>query len=155
MSEVKLTIVDPRVDLTICDDDVAVHITDSGPQGPQGPRGSQVLSGTVDPSPIIGLVGDQYINTTTGYIFGPKTESSWPTGVSLGTGLSIDEVSYVHDQVSASDTWVINHGLPFVPNITVVDYSGSGEEVIGNYVYGNGTITAHFTSPFAGRAYLS
>lgn len=160
MSEVKLTIIDPRVDLTICDDNVAVHITDSGPQGPQGPRGSTLLSGSTDPSPVVGLVGDQYINTTTGYIFGPKTESGWGTGVLLGVGIGISDVSYVHYQTVPSNSWTIlesEHGLQFSPSVTVVDTSGNVLEADCQYVDGDIVIT--FTSPLndlvTGAAYLS
>lgn len=69
-----------------------------GPVGPQGPAGNDgadgapgaagsdglnILNGTVDPTPGIGVDGEFYINTTSSTLFGPKTGGSWPGGVSL------------------------------------------------------------------------
>ncbi|MER8619159.1 hypothetical protein NKG99_20365 [Mesorhizobium sp. M1409] len=54
-----------------------------GPQGPQGDPGLDainLLSGTVDPAAGTGVVGDFYVNLTTGSLFGPKaaTGTIWP-----------------------------------------------------------------------------
>ena len=50
----------------------------------QGPPGSQILSGTGDPQPADGAVGDWWFNTATHTLFGPKTGGGWPAeGVSL------------------------------------------------------------------------
>jgi hypothetical protein len=55
----------------------------TGAQGPQGTPGLDainLLSGTVDPASGVGVVGDFYVNTTTGSLFGPKagTGTVWP-----------------------------------------------------------------------------
>lgn len=121
--------------------------------GPQGPRGSQILSGPIDPSPIIGIIGDQYINTTTGKLFGPKTTSGWGSGITLGMGLDISDVSYTHYQLVSSNEWVITHPLLFNPNIIVVDLDGKVIE--GDYEYNGQTIIANFSSSISGAAYLS
>jgi hypothetical protein len=156
----KLVAQEPTVEVIVTDSNIDVKVTEVpteivlGASGPQGPRGTQVLSGSVDPSPVIGLIGDQYINTTTGYIFGPKTESGWGTGVLLGSGLTIEDVSFTYQQLVASDTWTIVHDLEFVPNIIVVDFSGNVIE--GSYAYsGLDTIICTFSQPITGRAYLS
>ena len=137
-----------QVEVTVCETDVIVL---SSEIGPQGPRGTQVLSGDTDPSPIIGLIGDQYINTTTGYLFGPKTESGWGDGVQFA--IQLDDIAYVHYQTSASTTWEIQHPLEFKPNITVVDLSGNVIE--GDYKYNEDNITVTFSQAIAGAAYLS
>jgi hypothetical protein len=63
-------------------------------------------------------------------------------------------VSYVFNQNSPATTWTINHGLDFIPNITVVDSAGSVVE--GDYSYPNAnTVIATFSGAFAGKAYLS
>jgi len=54
-----------------------------GPQGPQGPAGLDainLISGTVDPVSGDGVVGDFYVNLTSGSLFGPKAASGtiWP-----------------------------------------------------------------------------
>lgn len=138
------------LEITICENDVVII---PGDYGPQGPRGTQVLSGTGNPSPIIGLIGDQYINTTAGTLFGPKTESGWGSGVVLGSGLTISDIAYVHYQTLPSVTWSVTHTLEFTPNIIVVDLDGKVIE--GDYQYSGNTITANFSSAITGAAYLS
>ncbi len=67
----------------------------AGPQGPAGPQGATgtngtngidgktVWNGTDDPAGGTGVNGDFYINTTTHFIFGPKTGGAWGAGTSL------------------------------------------------------------------------
>jgi hypothetical protein len=65
----------------------------TGPQGPQGTpgtngingtNGNTILNGTTNPSNTTdGVNGDFYINTSTNYLFGPKTNGLWPAGVSI------------------------------------------------------------------------
>lgn len=63
-------------------------------------------------------------------------------------------VSYVYTQTVPAQTWTINHGLSFVPNIIVVDSAGSVVE--GDYIYQDEeTIVATFSGAFSGKAYLS
>jgi hypothetical protein len=149
-TEVIVTAIENVVNINVCENNVEVI---TGTTGPQGPRGTQVLSGTGNPSPTIGLIGDQYINTDTGFLFGPKTESGWGSGVLLGTGLHISDVAYAHYQTSSSTVWTIDHGLEFKPNITVVDLDGKVIE--GDYQYSGNTITATFSNSITGAAYLS
>lgn len=123
------------------------------PLGPQGPRGTQVLSGAGNPSSVIGLVGDQYINTDTGYLFGPKTADGWGVGVPLGNN-DPNDLGQVYTQTSPSSVWNIAHTLAFTPNIIVVDSSNMVIE--GDYEYVSPThIIARFNQTVAGKAYLS
>jgi hypothetical protein len=72
---------------------------------------------------------------------------SGPQGPQLPLG-------HVHYQASASTTWIINHNLSFIPNITIVDSSGNVIE--GSYNYPNSDVViANFSNSFAGEAYLS
>lgn len=65
-----------------------------------------------------------------------------------------ETLGYVHIQSVPSTTWTINHNMIFVPNITVVDSSGTVIE--GSYDYPNSTtVVLSFSSPFSGKAYLS
>lgn len=79
---------------------------------------------------------------------GPKGEKG-DNGEVLYTDLS-----YIHNQASAASVWTINHGLQFIPNITVVDSSGNVVEGSYNYPDTN-TVIASFSNAFAGKAYLS
>lgn len=141
MAEVTVTIADCNVEICI------------GESGPQGPRGSQLLSGNTDPSASIGLIGDQYINTSTGYLFGPKTASGWGVGVPLGNN-DPDDLGQVYTQTSPSTVWNIVHTLSFVPNIIIVDSEKNVVE--GDYEYvSDNEITATFNTAISGKAYLS
>jgi hypothetical protein len=63
-----------------------------GPQGPQGIQGVQgvqgipgntVLYGAGAPASGVGVDGNFYINTSTNFIYGPKTADAWPAGTSM------------------------------------------------------------------------
>lgn len=139
-----------EVTVTVSETEVVII---PGEYGPQGPRGTQVLSGNSDPSPTIGLLGDQYINTNTGKLFGPKTGSGWGDGVYLGNN-DPNDLAQVYTQSTPATTWNIAHSLLFVPNIVVVDSDGVVFE--GDYQYVSPThIVATFSAPIAGKAYLS
>lgn len=150
MADVRVTVADVRVDVSVCEQDVVIL---SSEVGPQGPRGSQLLSGNVDPSPSIGLLGDQYINTDTGYLFGPKTTSGWGVGVPLGNN-DPEDLGQVYQQTSPSTVWNIVHTLAFTPNIIIVDTEGNVVEGDYHYISDN-EITAYFNVAIAGKAYLS
>ena len=148
---VKVVVSDVRVDVVLEDSSVVVELGDSGPQGPPGPRGSQLLSGSVDPTSVVGLVGDQYINTDTVTLFGPKNASGWGVGVSL---IGSENFGQVYSQTSPSTVWNIVHTLDFVPNIIIVDSDGNVIE--GDYQYiSDNQITATFSNSITGTAYLS
>jgi hypothetical protein len=149
VAEVKVSVRDVSVNVAVCEQDVVIL---TGESGPQGARGSQLLSGNVDPSISIGLIGDQYINTSTGYLFGPKTVSGWGVGVKLSN--DPEDLGQVYNQTSPSTVWNIVHTLDFIPNIIIVD--SENRVVEGDYQYINSNqITATFNSAIAGKAYLS
>lgn len=152
-SEVIVTVNESDVSVNICENITEVVV---GTTGPQGPRGGTILAGDGVPSPVIGLVGDVYIDKETGIMYGPKTSEGWGVGVILGYGLSIEDVAYTHFQTVPQQTWTITHPLQFTPNIIVVSLvSGTQQEVIGDYEYNGNTITATFSQPITGAAYLS
>ena len=138
------------VTVTVVDTDVVVTL---GSSGPQGPRGSQVLSGAGDPSPAIGLIGDQYINTDNGYLFGPKTAGGWGTGVPLGNN-DPNDLGQVYTQSSPSAEWNIAHTLGFTPNITIVDTQENVVEAAIEYLSAT-QIRATFSQAISGKAYIS
>ena len=55
----------------------------AGPTGANGKNGSVIYSGITIPATSLGAVGDFYLNTTTGLLYGPKTAAGWGTGFSL------------------------------------------------------------------------
>lgn len=149
-AQVEVSVIDEKVDVNICESPVDVSISTTGPQGP---RGNNITSGSGEPEPNSGVIGDLYINTDNGYLYGPKTESGWGPGTPLGNN-DPNDLGQVYEQATAASVWNINHTLAFIPNILVVDSAGT--EVEGDYQYtSSSTITATFAHPFAGKAYLS
>jgi len=55
----------------------------AGPAGEDGKSGSVIYSGTTTPDISIGNVGDFFLNSNTGLLYGPKTANGWETTVSL------------------------------------------------------------------------
>lgn len=75
-----------------------------------------------------------------------------PAGPEGPPGGGVD--SYRHVQSSGSTTWVINHGLSFRPNVSVVD--STGQEIIPEISYTSPTVvTLTFSAAVGGEAYLS
>ena len=149
-SEVIVTVLDNSVNVNVCENITEVVV---GETGPQGAKGASLLSGSNDPLSAIGEVGDLYINVSTGFLFGPKTELGWGIGVVLGGFLGIEDVGYAHYQTFASNVWTIDHGLGFIPNITVVDLDGN--VIDGDYKYQGNTVIVTFSESITGAAFLS
>jgi len=150
MSESKVIIKDQRINLSLNEIEATIVL---GNSGPQGPRGSQLLSGTSDPSPVIGLIGDHYVQTSEGKLFGPKTSSGWGEGVYIGIN-DPNNLGQIHVQLAPSTQWDIVHTLPFVPNIVVVDLEGESVEGFCEYL-DEKNIRMTFSEPLSGKAYLS
>lgn len=55
----------------------------AGPKGADGSDGSVIYSGNSVPETTIGKVGDFYLNTSTGLLYGPKTAAGWGAGLPL------------------------------------------------------------------------
>lgn len=118
--------------------------------GARGPRGAGFFSGSGEPGDEIGLPGDFYIDTDTGAMYGPKTET-WPETPFLNANATL---RHVFNQNSPSATWLITHALGGFPSVTVVDSALT--QVIGEVKYLSETqIQVDFTAPFSGKAYLT
>lgn len=76
------------------------------------------------------------------------------TTVGFISDFVVSQGTYVWDQDSVADTWVIPHNLDKYPSATVVD---SGKNVnIGDITYDSkNQITIRFSAPFSGEAYLN
>lgn len=55
----------------------------AGKQGVPGTDGKMIHYGNTAPTASIGNEGDFYINQSTSYLYGPKTPTSWGTGINL------------------------------------------------------------------------
>ena len=78
------------------------------------------------------------------YIQNPTTTTNVYTG----------DANYVHDQGSASATWVVTHNLNKYCSVTVVDTANT--VVIGEIEYNSvNQATLTFQSAFAGKAYFN
>ncbi len=82
--------------------------------------------------------------------------STGVTSVNGKTGDIIiqEDKTYVHNQLEASDTWVINHNLNKFPNVTIVD--SENNMVMGEVQYNSeNQITISFIGSFLGKAFLN
>jgi hypothetical protein len=71
-----------------------------------------------------------------------------------GGGPTPGGLGFVFVQATPATTWSIDHGLTFIPNVTVVD--SAGDEVIGDIEYvSSTTVVCRFAAAFSGTAYLS
>lgn len=143
--------VDIRTDISLVGTGVPTVASSTGATGPIGPRGPGTVVGAGLPMHTDGFNGDIYIDTDTGYYYGPKTAGEWP-----GVPLYIADTTrrHVHTQASASATWTVTHLLGGRPSVTVVDSSGT--VVVGEVRYDSATVvTVLFTTPFSGYAYLT
>ena len=113
-----------------------------GPPGPAGPAGP--------PGPGGEGTDEVWVNT------------SAPTDAAIELWYDPDApsapvdgmVAYEFVQGVASAVWTITHPLSFIPNVLVVDSTGS--QVEGDVVYtSDDTITLTFSGAFSGKAYLS
>lgn len=65
-----------------------------------------------------------------------------------------ENISYMHNQLSASNEWIIQHNLNKYPNIAVVD--SAGNVVVGEIKYISANeVQLNFNAPFSGKAYLN
>lgn len=102
---------------------------------------------TTDNENIVVEINEEIVTVDVG-VSGPQGPQGIPGEVQLV------DLSYIHNQNTPSATWTINHGLQFIPGITVIDSGGSVVE--GSYEYPNAnTIIANFSGAFSGKAYLS
>lgn len=157
MAELSINLTETNNTVTVDEQNVNVNLTEVlnnveiGTSGPQGVRGNSILNGIIAPDLSIGMIGDFYLNTTNMNLYGPKTEDGWGEPTDL---VGNQELGYEHIQEVASTVWTIEHGLGFVPNITVVDSAGTVVE--GSYDYpDSNTVVLTFVGAFSGRAYLS
>lgn len=63
-------------------------------------------------------------------------------------------IGFSHDQIVASNKWIINHNMDKYPSVTVVDSAGS--MVVGDVEYvSSNQIILYFIAEFSGKAYLN
>ena len=81
------------------------------------------------------------------------TLNVYPTKLSQ---LEIDRSipTFVYEQATASDTWLIVHNLNKRPSITVVDTGDNVVEGVEKYIDEN-TVEITFNGAFTGKAYLN
>ena len=66
----------------------------------------------------------------------------------------LGDLTYPHDQMSASSLWVVNHNLGKRPSVTVVDSGGTEVEGLVTHISAN-QLSIEFSAPFGGKAYCN
>lgn len=72
-----------------------------------------------------------------------------------GSTIDTDLLSYVHTQTDAASSWVINHNLGFLPNVTVEEQSTGRVILCSEIHHSNDQLELQFNVPRAGTARLS
>lgn len=68
--------------------------------------------------------------------------------------INTNSQTYIFEQTTALDTWVIQHNLDRYPSVSIVDSAGT--QVCGEITYENSNkIVITFTEAFTGTAYLN
>lgn len=71
-----------------------------------------------------------------------------------GGGVTPQTATYIHNQLLATDVWVIEHNLGRFPSVTVVD--STRREFEGEVKYDNERrLRITFSAAFSGQAYLN
>jgi Chaperone of endosialidase len=87
--DVSLATSDSSVIVVLDSEIEVIQTMEQGPPGPKGDKGDKgnpgntILYGATDPTPVVGVDGNFYINTTTHFMFGPRANGFWPAGTSL------------------------------------------------------------------------
>lgn len=77
-----------------------------------------------------------------------------PAELPIGDTIPGSSTGYVHFQLAASNTWVIDHPLDKFPSVSVVDSAGTAWHGEVRYV-SRGQIILTFSAGFSGRAFLN
>jgi len=116
--------------------------------GPTGPAGTSILYGTVDPTAAVGNNGDFYINTTSGYLFGPKASGTWPVGTPITSTSSLLKANNLSDLTSVTSARTnLGLGTAATQNITAFATAAQGTlastavQRVGDAMTGNLTMT--------------
>ena len=119
--------------------------------------GYQIVSSLLERDSIIvavrqiGLKVYVVENDTEYLLKGGITNTNWTIQTSNSES---GDLTYVHNQMSAIDIWLINHNLGKYPSVTILD--SSGQTVIGNIEYLDfNNITLTFSAAFSGKAYFN
>ncbi|MVZ67516.1 hypothetical protein GQF61_16815 [Sphingobacterium sp. DK4209] len=95
-----------------------------GATGPAGIAGSRILSGSSNPVETSGVMGDYYLNRSSGDLFGPKTASGWGTAINLkGTANVIAStwVDYNWNNTNSITHKIMAYSIP-TPILNAVGY---------------------------------
>lgn len=124
---VEVTVVDSTIAVNVVDHPVTIEIAGSGPQGA---RGTQLITGPTPPTAETGMEGDQYINTSTGFLYGPKTGTDWgvPTPLGTGGGGSFTKIA-MNLGNGVTKTYNIAHGLGTADLVYTVRENSTGDIV--------------------------
>ncbi|MDO5106101.1 leucine-rich repeat protein [Capnocytophaga sp.] len=94
---------------------------EKGDTGNTGADGNKILYGTTAPSANLGNIGDWYIDTQNGRLYGAKTAQGWGNGVSLNNGGG--QVAPKFDFIISRDGTMLTHWFnQGVTSINMNDY---------------------------------
>lgn len=139
--------------VTVKDTNKVVVRSNATVTGAKGDPGTSILTGPGSPSSIVGRTGDLWVDINTKIVYGPKTNTGWPTNI-LFEGFNHDLLGQVFNIGNAASEWQIQHNFGYYPNATCIDTAGTVIEGEISYPDEN-TIVLRFIGAVSGKAYLS
>ena len=126
---------------------IPVTTLDGSPPGTAPPIGEPILV-TFTAAAAAGGADEVWVSST------PPSDPDLELWYDPSAAAPVAGQAFVFVQAFASSVWTIVHPLPFRPNVTVIDSSGS--QVEGDVTYLNDTtVRVTFSAAFSGTAYLS
>jgi hypothetical protein len=128
----QITIIKKDNLITVVETPNQVNVSTSGMQGPIG---SSILNGVGLPSNSIGQIGDYYLDSQTDILYGPKTESGWPsggillkgtTGLDGAQGVKGDKGYSVYTGASSPSNSLGNNGDVYIHSVANIIYTKVG-----------------------------
>ena len=123
----------------------------AGSNGSNGTNGSVIHSGTEAPAVGIGVAGDFYFDRSAAIMYGPKTASSWGTGVPLRIARVI---SYMVTRPSAL-AWNASHLLDIGNNVLPIPADIKENGIVLTYIVIRGTLTTDTWHQIPGHMWLA
>lgn len=123
----------------------------AGAAGTNGANGSRIHSGTGAPGGATGVAGDFYFDRAAAVMYGPKTASSWGTGVPLRIARVI---SYMVTRPSEL-AWNTSHLLDIGNTVLPIPADIKENGVILMYIVIRGTLTTDTWHQIPGHVFLA
>lgn len=107
-----------------------------------------------DPTYYVGFSPILEVNSNVTFIVASGDHVAGWVFREIYSSTSDGDKTFIYDQNTSSDVWVVEHNMGKSPSVTVHDSAGS--EIVGRITYDSPTkITIRFSAAFKGAVYLN